>query len=113
MTLGEKIKEFGIGKFGSIKNFAEAVGKTSPDLSRYLGKNPSRLPGAGFIQKLYNLGCDLNWLFEEKNEYQNNKNALRNNNNKYEYLYSKIAELEAENKKLNKKLSILAKTLSK
>jgi transcriptional regulator with XRE-family HTH domain len=110
MALGEKIKVFGIGKFGSIKNFANAVGKTSPDLSRYLGKNPSRVPGAGFLQKLYNLGCDLNWLFGDQNELPNKK-STELNNNKTDHLYSKIAELEAENKKLKKKLITLAKTL--
>ncbi|MDR3628265.1 MAG: hypothetical protein P4L45_15585 [Ignavibacteriaceae bacterium] len=110
MTFSEKIKLFGVDKFGSIRNFADAVGKTPPDLSRYLGKEPSRIPGAGFIQKLYNLGCDLNWLFDEQNEKTNKSRTMRNNR-ELEHLYLKIAELEAENEKLKKKLVTLAKTL--
>ena len=71
MVLGEKIKVFGLEKFGSLKAFAEAVGKTPPDLSQYIGPDAKRDPGAGFLKKLYDLGCDMNWLFnddENKND---------------------------------------------
>jgi transcriptional regulator with XRE-family HTH domain len=110
MRLGEKTKEFGISKFGNLKSFAEAVGKTPPDLSRYLGPNPSRVPGAGFLKKLYELGCDLNWLFEEIGEQKNKKRKV-SDTSENDYLYSRITKLESENKKLKKKLLTLAKPL--
>jgi len=68
MTIGEKIEVFGLKNFGSLKAFAAAVDKSPPDLSRYIGVNPKRLPGTPFLKKLYNLGCDMNWLFDEEED---------------------------------------------
>lgn len=93
MTIGEKIEAFGLKNFGSLKAFAAAVGKSPPDLSQYVGENAKRLPGTPFLKKLYNLGCDMNWLFEDDEDKAKPSLAsqlLQENNS----LRKEIAELK-------------------
>jgi DNA-binding transcriptional MerR regulator len=61
--LGLKIKQFGEKEFKSVVSFSEATGKSTTDLYRYF--NGKVIPGADFIRKLQQLGCDINWLLSE------------------------------------------------
>lgn len=64
MTLGQKLEEFGKGKFGTITAFAEALDMSMGSLYSYL--NNRSLPGTPILRKLKGMGCDLNWLLEEE-----------------------------------------------
>lgn len=66
MTIGEKIRSFGLSKFNSLNEFAEAMGMKPPSLHQYLGSNAKREPGTGILIKLKKLGCDIDWLLTEK-----------------------------------------------
>lgn len=57
------MREFGEKNFPNTTIFAEALGMTQPSLSQYL--NNKRSPGAGILQRLRELGCDLNWLLSD------------------------------------------------
>jgi len=66
MKKHEKLKVFGIAKFGKLTTFAEAMGIPQPALSRAVnGKVPI---GSKYIEKLRELGCDINWLMSEDDE---------------------------------------------
>ncbi len=110
MSLGEKIKEFGLKKFGSLKAFAEAVDKSPPDLSQYLGPNARRDPGAPLLKKLYDLGCDLNWLFADAGD-KNTEKKVTYEDSTIKVLRIKVDSLETENKQLKKSIQIIAKNL--
>ncbi|HLP17662.1 MAG TPA: helix-turn-helix transcriptional regulator [Bacteroidota bacterium] len=59
--VARKLRAFGLQKFGTIKEFAAALGMNPVTLhSGYL--NSRSLPGAGMLLKLMELGCDLHWL---------------------------------------------------
>lgn len=51
---------FGETVYNSVKEFAEAVKMAPPNLQKYM--NDDREPGSGVLRKLYNLGCNINWL---------------------------------------------------
>jgi repressor LexA len=62
--IAERLKEFGLSKFGSLKEFAEAL-KISPEhLSQYV--NGKSKPGNKTQQRLRGLGCDIEWLMTGK-----------------------------------------------
>lgn len=69
--IGEKLRDFGISRFGSIKEFAEALDMSPPNLQQYL--RGDREPGTPILQKLSELGCDLNWLLSDKKNTDNVK----------------------------------------
>lgn len=60
MTTGEKLKKFGVNKFGSVNLFAEAIGMKAPGLYDYF--NDKSVPGGEILKKLLKMGCDINWL---------------------------------------------------
>lgn len=62
--IGDKLRDFGEGKFRSIKEFAEALEMSPPNLQQYL--RGDREPGSPLLQKLFELGCDINWLLSDK-----------------------------------------------
>lgn len=101
MTISEKIEEFGLKKFGSLKAFAAAVDKSPQGLSQYIGKNAKSLPGTPFLKKLYNLGCDMNWLFDDEEDKAKPSLAsqlLEENNS----LRKEIAELKRRLEQIEK-----------
>ncbi|MGE5314931.1 MAG: hypothetical protein ACM3Q4_09580 [Acidobacteriota bacterium] len=64
--MARKLRAFGIAKYGSIKDFAAALGMNPVTLqSGYL--NSRSLPGAGLLLKLMHLGCDIHWLLAGEN----------------------------------------------
>lgn len=96
MSLGNRLKEFGIKKYGNVKSFAEALGIKPPSLYNYF--NDESKPGAEFIEQLMEMGCDINWLLTgESNEEATKK---------------RIKELEEENKKLKGENYILSLEVS-
>lgn len=64
MSIGERLREFGLEKFGSIKEFAKAMRMSPPSLQQYLSDR--REPGTPVLQKLIKLGCDVEWLMTGK-----------------------------------------------
>jgi len=115
MQINEKLKEFGKRKFGSehgwLKKFAEALDKSSSDLAQYLGPNSRRLPGVPLLKKLYDLGCDMNWLFADKESNTVNEKKEDYEDSTIRNLRERIEELENENKILKKKLDSIKKYL--
>jgi transcriptional regulator with XRE-family HTH domain len=71
MTLGEKIRAWGTGEFGSIKDFAEAMKMQPPSLQKYM--NGERKPGTEVLRKLKALGCPIEWLLAEGNNEELNE----------------------------------------
>ena len=66
-SIGNKIKEFGEKKYGSIKNLAENLGMSLQNLSQYI--NDKFKPGTILLRRLKKAGCDLNWLYSDEQEY--------------------------------------------
>lgn len=64
MSIGKRLREFGESKYGSMKDFAIALNMPAPSLQSYL--SGKREPGTPIIIRLYNLGCDINWLISGK-----------------------------------------------
>jgi transcriptional regulator with XRE-family HTH domain len=62
--IGERIREFGLSKFSSLKAFSEALGIAQSMLSNYLAG--VRRPGNGMQSRLRDLGCDIEWLMTGK-----------------------------------------------
>ncbi len=106
MQIGLKIKDFGMKKFGSLKAFAAAVGKTPPDLSCYLGSNPKSMPGSPLLKKLFDLGLDLNWLFSDDEEIKKEGGESYSPSNN---LLEELNRLRQENLELKKKLDKIGK----
>ena len=103
ISLGSKIKEFGENKFKTVVSFSEATGKSTTDLYRYF--NGKVIPGADFIQRLKQLGCDINWLLSNDNKELNRVSAP--------VCISTLKELEKENNMLKKEIKNLYSLLSK
>ena len=57
MDLGSKIKEFGLSKFKTLGEFADALGVKKESLSRYINNKVE--PKAGLFIKLAEQGCNL------------------------------------------------------
>lgn len=72
MTIGEKLQFWGVKKFGNKTNFAKEMAMSLPALSLYL--HDKRRPGTGVLQKLKNLGCDVDWLLTKNEEAIINSN---------------------------------------
>ncbi len=60
--VSERLKDFGIQKFGSISKFAREL-DASPSSFQGTYLSGRSLPGAPLLAKLLLLGCDLHWLF--------------------------------------------------
>jgi transcriptional regulator with XRE-family HTH domain len=60
MTIGQRLRKFGLGRYGSIKEFAKAMRMSPPGLQQYLADK--REPGTPVLQRLIKLGCDVEWL---------------------------------------------------
>jgi len=59
-TIGDRLREWGVGKYGSVGALAEALGIAQESASRYL-KNKRR-PGIALITKLKEIGADADWI---------------------------------------------------
>lgn len=99
MSIGDKLKEFGIKKFGNVKSFAEALGMKPPSLYNYF--NNESKPGAEFLAQLMDMGCDINWLLGSSA-----KAIIKEP--KLEY---RVKELEEENKELELQNEQLRKSI--
>jgi transcriptional regulator with XRE-family HTH domain len=66
MKIGGKIKAFGIKQFGSVTEFAKALGMEPQNLYDYFSKGI--MPGAEFLMELKKMGCDMNWLLSEEED---------------------------------------------
>ena len=102
MGLGSKIKQFGLKNFGSLQDFAKALDIVPAQLSAYIHER--RGPGSPFLKKMRDLGCDLNWLFDD-----NEAGMVREG--KIDYKSNRIMDLEEENKQLKKRLNNIKKNL--
>lgn len=66
MSLGNKIKRFALTQFGSISDFARVMGMSPSNINFYI--TGRRKPGADILNKMRELGCDINWLLSEEEE---------------------------------------------
>lgn len=66
MTIGEKIKDFARFKYGDKKTYIKLAEDTdmSPSTWQAYLRGVS-LPGTPILQKLFKIGCDINWLLNE------------------------------------------------
>lgn len=105
--IGDRLKDFGIKRFGDVKKFAEALGMKPPSLYNYF--NNESKPGAEFLLKLIELGCDVDWLLtgerslalvrEKGVEYIAVDNALKNDKLLFEYPI--VADVPAGRSEIN------------
>ena len=59
-TIGERIRIWGIDKYGSVNALAEALGIAQESVSMYL--NDKRRPGIKFQENLKRIGADVDWI---------------------------------------------------
>jgi transcriptional regulator with XRE-family HTH domain len=64
MTIGQRLRKFGLERYGSIKEFAKAMQMSPPGLQQYLADK--REPGTPVLQRLIRVGCDVEWLMTGK-----------------------------------------------
>ncbi|MDI6804645.1 MAG: helix-turn-helix transcriptional regulator [Bacteroidota bacterium] len=93
-SIGDRIRQFGLKKYGSINAFSEAMGVTASNLQQYLADR--RQPGTPVLLKLKQLGCDINWLLDECDGKPPPREAERED---------KVKQLEEENRCLRDELS--------
>lgn len=62
--IGQRLKDFGLSHYPSLKAFAEALDVPQSTLSNYLAGD--RTPGNKLQSKLRDLGCDIEWLMTGK-----------------------------------------------
>lgn len=77
MELSNRLKEFIESKNLTIKEFAEKINMSYESLQPYT--NNRRNPGLSTLKKLYNEGCDLNWLITGEKVDLNSKLEKRIN----------------------------------
>ncbi|MBM3300829.1 MAG: LexA family transcriptional regulator [Deltaproteobacteria bacterium] len=82
MSIGERLREFGLEKFSSIKEFAKAMKMSPPSLQQYLSDR--REPGTPVLQKLIKLGCDVEWLMTGKSKPAEGSGLIREQDLGYE-----------------------------
>lgn len=102
MKIGEKLRFFAENKIGSVAKLAELLGMKPPSLYVYL--NNESIPGGEILQKLQNLGCDINWLLSDSPDPPPETNQL---------LQARIQQLEEENQRLRDSISQLALLIEK
>jgi transcriptional regulator with XRE-family HTH domain len=61
--LGEKIKAFAKQKFGSLNDLAVAMNVNANQMSAYTTGRSK--PSYEIMLKLYQQGCDINWLLDD------------------------------------------------
>jgi len=93
--MGDRIRKFGLEKFGSIKEFAEAMGMSPSNLQAYL--QDRREPGTPILKRLIELGCDMDWLFTGENNNDKRQKIIEEQS---QY----IKELETENRILRESI---------
>lgn len=59
-TIGERLREWAVEKYGSVQGLADALHKPKQSLQPYL-RNSSK-PGPKLQSELRELGCDIEWL---------------------------------------------------
>lgn len=59
-TLGDRLRKFGEAVYGSIEDFARALKVAPSNLQKYF--NGERNPGLAMLQRLHELGCNINGL---------------------------------------------------
>lgn len=93
-AISQRLREFGINKFKSIKAFAKALEMSPPALqTSYLSGRS--LPGAPKLALLIMYGCDIGWLFwGDETEYRDQINSE---------LRSELNDVRTEYKELIKK----------
>ena len=60
MTVGERIEQFAKACFGTAREFGEAIGMSSQQVSNY-ANNRTR-PNADVMERFARVGMNLNWL---------------------------------------------------
>ena len=95
----DRIRKFGLRKFGSIKEFAKAMGMSPSNLQAYLQNR--RKPGTPILKRLIQLGCDIDWLLTGE---ENNDKRLKI----IEEQSQRIKELEEENRILRESINRIA-----
>lgn len=109
--IAERLREFGVKKFGTIKDFAFNLDmKPSSLQSAYLSGRS--IPGPELLMKLYMMGCDIIWLLRGKdanytkegfNQLVNDTSVLYRGITKEDILKKENEELKEEIKLLRKK----------
>lgn len=70
MTPGERLRLFGVARFGDKKGaitaFAKALGMKPSNLHKYL--SDEREPGAPVLARISALGCNVHWLLKGEGE---------------------------------------------
>jgi hypothetical protein len=66
MRIGENIQIWALKNFGTIVKCAKVLDVAPSVMHRYIKEDS--LPGALFLQKMLNNGCDINWLLGGRGE---------------------------------------------
>ncbi|MBL8004984.1 MAG: hypothetical protein JNL36_07800 [Candidatus Kapabacteria bacterium] len=75
MSIGARFRLFVEENFSSISSFTYVIQISNGLLHKYF--NDDTAPGAGVLQKLYDLGCNINWLLSGHGEMWNDTEAGR------------------------------------
>lgn len=97
VDFGAKLKDFCQRKFGSVNNAAEELNIPRGTLSRYFSNKMA--PTLKLFIKLFNAGCDMNWLFEDAKisdggVIREPKEGFYDKDMEIERLRSKVEELQ-------------------
>lgn len=98
MNFNEKLRFWIVQKYGSIKKFANILGIHYTTVHSYVSGH--REPNIQFLNKIKDLGCDMNWLLEDNigtEEYLVKEKSPP-------YKSDRIKELEEENARLRESI---------
>ncbi len=100
MKIGDKIRTFGVTKYGSIKAFASEMDMQPSSLQSYM--RDERLPGTPILKKLKHLGCSIDWLLDETDDKDHPSPKI-----------NEVEKLRLENKELKRKINNFIEAVSK
>lgn len=73
--IGQRLRQWGVDKFGNLTEFASQLGISASNLSQYLsGKS---MPGNKMQERLRKLGCDITWLMTGMTRDQLDRGLVR------------------------------------
>lgn len=111
MDLGAKIKHYLLKKYDTVQHAADAIGIKRQQLYPYFNNKVE--PGAGFLQKLLEDGCDINWLLSKDESKFEKSLMIMEEKIKYQNDLSDREELKKELRQIKSQVDSVIRKLNK
>lgn len=61
MDFGKRLKTFALAVYPEVRDFAADLGTSPSTVSMWF--TSKKIPGGEYLQKIYNTGCSIDWLY--------------------------------------------------